>query len=453
MRIWDFICGKYDEQIDSLPEYNYRIEQLESHYIIIERIQNNIGTQTQKNESLEQRLSQIEKNNETLIRKYYEDNKSYTNQQIQAQDEQYKQLKGIVLNQLAQSNNENQEWKAVLEHDVSKSLEKLQKDFDACVERMVEERLQTIVNTRIAALVQEQIEENVQVRISQILSGYQSQWMATQQQMQQQMLQSLRAEWQNALQQERIAREQAEQRFEEEKTLWTQRNKELEKRIEKLETLDVPASTPESVSILEPRIVKFNIPKNEKPFFHGTKEEVCAQMEESLQMNNLLEFLSASELPQAGTWKRNIERFQDRLRRFYHNYDLEDDDETEWSEALSTKFFTELFDRCLDNMMIAIYRGWTEDEVFYQEFLAKWNDYLAHCHISTRLVRPSVKMSERDYDDMNPILKDTQDVSEDKMIDEVEKLPYYLFYTDDVGDLTYIKRDGSMVVLHYKKEA
>ena len=37
--------------------------------------------------------------------------------------------------------------------------------------------------------------------------------------------------------------------------------KELEERIEKLETLDVPASTPESFSIPEPRIIKFNIPK------------------------------------------------------------------------------------------------------------------------------------------------------------------------------------------------
>ena len=452
MDFFDILFGKYHDYIVSLPKYNNRIKDLETHYTIIEQIQVGIDDQTKKNYSLEQRLVQLEQNNEIFIKKSCEDNKSYTNEKIRATEEQQNKLKELILVQLAQLNKENEEWKARLEDNVNRSWEKLQQEFDERVERIVEEKLQNIVNTRISTLVQENIEENVQTRVAQILSGYQSQWVTAQQQMQQQ-LHSLHIEWQNALQQERVAREQAEQKLEEERTIWQKKNKELEERLEELETIDVPPIFTEPSSVAEPRIVQFSIMKNEAPFFQGNKEDICAEMEKSLQMDNLLNFLNNSGQPQAGIWKRNIERFQDRLRRFYQNYDLDDEDESEWSEALSTKFFTELFDRCLDNMLIAIYRGWTEDEPFYQEFLVKWNDYLTKCHISTRLVRPSAKMTEEDYDDMNPILKDTQEVSDDKMIDEVEKLPYYLYYTDDVGDLSYVKRDGSMIVLHYKKEA
>ena len=69
-----------------LPEYSGRIKELEANYTIIEQIQIGIDNQTQKNHSLEERLIQFEQNNEIRIKKSWEDNKSYTNQQIQEDD-------------------------------------------------------------------------------------------------------------------------------------------------------------------------------------------------------------------------------------------------------------------------------------------------------------------------------------------------------------------------------
>ena len=76
MDFFDILFGKYHDYIVSLPKYNNRIKDLETHYTIIEQIQVGINDQTQKNYSLEQRLVQLEQNNEIFIKKSCEDNRA-----------------------------------------------------------------------------------------------------------------------------------------------------------------------------------------------------------------------------------------------------------------------------------------------------------------------------------------------------------------------------------------
>ena len=136
------------------------------------------------------------------------------------------------------------------------------------------------------------------------------------------------------------------------------------------------------------------------------------------------------------------------------------------SEEVTDAFFNTLSKFFLATIPISIYRGArqetldAEDEKlreeefkFYSEFLKRVNDYLAACHIYTVPVLPKNPMTSSDIDRMSVTRKETTNADEDNLIDEVERLPYYMDYLTEGGETENFCSEGKMVVLKYDGEA
>jgi hypothetical protein len=77
------------------------------------------------------------------------------------------------------------------------------------------------------------------------------------------------------------------------------------------------------------------------------------------------------------------------------------------------------------------------------------NEYLSACRVYTELVEPKKIMQHDDIEKMNIVKKDTTLESQDKIIDEVERLPYFLDYLTEDGETERFCFDGSMVLLKF----
>ncbi len=94
-----------------------------------------------------------------------------------------------------------------------------------------------------------------------------------------------------------------------------------------------------------------------------------------------------------------------------------------------------------------------EEFKFYSEFLKRVNDYLASCHVYTVPVLPKNPMTSNDIDRMSVTRKETTNPDEDNLIDEVERLPYFMDYLTESGEKENFCSEGKMVVLKYDGEA
>ena len=231
---------------------------------------------------------------------------------------------------------------------------------------------------------------------------------------------------------------------------------DFELRIKKLETKKaepVPTqkiSTPVQQPTVAPlKISDFQIKTFNKPLFTNNAkdaEKVLAVVENLSEINS---FLEKSNFNQKDNFIRLVKNYQQNLQKFSDKVRRGKFDEDIFSEEVTDAFFDVLQKYFLATLPVSILRGSRENPKFYSAFLECLNKYLVACNVYTELVEPKKFMKSDDIEKMTIIKKDTATPSEDKFINEVERLPYFINYLTEDDELEKFCYEGKMVVLKF----
>ena len=231
---------------------------------------------------------------------------------------------------------------------------------------------------------------------------------------------------------------------------------DFELRIKKLETKKaepVPTqkiSTPVQQPTVAPlKISDFQIKTFNKPLFTNNAkdaEKVLAIVENLSEINS---FLEKSNFNQKDNFIRLVKNYQQNLQKFSDKVRRGKFDEDIFSEEVTDAFFDVLQKYFLATLPVSILRGSRENPKFYSAFLECLNKYLVACNVYTELVEPKKFMKSDDIEKMTIIKKDTATPSEDKFINEVERLPYFINYLTEDDELEKFCYEGKMVVLKF----
>ena len=231
--------------------------------------------------------------------------------------------------------------------------------------------------------------------------------------------------------------------------------KELESLRETLKRLmEANLASPTPPAPPQPWIKSFSLSKSTSPeaFFHGEGTIVKMKLVQSIQnMDGLITYLTQSKItePARTSFMKNLNWCEEALLKLYRNFDFDGCDSEEISEEITSRFFKIISEYLLDNVMVAIYRG-GKDAVGYQEFLQNVNSYLSKQGIYTEDIVPGTMIEGGMLSDIDPpISKETTVATDDGKVDEVELLPYFMFYEDDDGNLDTVRKRGRVVRLKY----
>ena len=221
---------------------------------------------------------------------------------------------------------------------------------------------------------------------------------------------------------------------------------DYETRIKKLEgkisTPPIP-SPPTSINIRDFQI------KNRSGALFTKSSELATSLAAVENLSGIISSLKNAPADKKDSFNRIIKTYQQNLGKFIDKVKRGKFDEDTFSEEVSEKFFAVLSKYFLATIPVAIYRGRKENTKFYSDFLARINDYLAACHVYTELVEPKKIMTSKQIECMNIFKKDTSVRSEDKIIDEVEQLPYFMDYLDEDGNTERYCAEGKMILLKF----
>ena len=212
-------------------------------------------------------------------------------------------------------------------------------------------------------------------------------------------------------------------------------------------------------------IENFDLKPTGRIFFTDKPDEVFQNLKIASNLSGLTSFLATSKFAKKENFIRIIENYRQNLKKVTDKVRRKKFNEDALSEEVTDAFFNTLSKFFLATIPISIYRGArketldAEDEnlreeefKFYSEFLKRVNDYLASCHVYTVPVLPKNLMTSNDIDRMSVTRKETTNPDEDNLIDEVERLPYFMDYMTEGGETENFCSEGKMVVLKYDGE-
>ncbi len=198
-------------------------------------------------------------------------------------------------------------------------------------------------------------------------------------------------------------------------------------------------------------IQSFSLPPQEKLLFVGDIAQVEAEMKSVQDVTALIQYLTNSEYKEAPTFLRIIEKYEKELKKAFDKVDLENEDEEEISGIVASRYATVLERYFLEKLMVAIYRGMkSTQDAFYESLLKEVNAYLTKSGVYTREVVVGNTTKEEDYSDMKIFPRKTEDAKKHNRIEEVEMLPYYINYMNDLEEFDQIAIRGEMIVLSNK---
>ncbi|MBR6012751.1 MAG: hypothetical protein IK062_03085 [Selenomonadaceae bacterium] len=222
----------------------------------------------------------------------------------------------------------------------------------------------------------------------------------------------------------------------------------LEGRIKKLES-DSVVTPPPPVIPPPPFIYKFQIKNLKMPLFTNNPRDAAKSISVIENLSGLTSFLENSNFDKKETFIRLIKNYQQHLKKFIDKVQRGKFDEDTFSEEVTDAFFDTLSKYFLATLPVSIYRGSKEDPKFYSEFLVQVNSYLSACHVYTELIEPKKLMKHDDVEKMGIVKKDTAIKNDDKIIDEVERLPYFLDYLTEDNESERYCYEGKMVVFKF----
>ena len=209
-------------------------------------------------------------------------------------------------------------------------------------------------------------------------------------------------------------------------------------------------------------IENFDIKPTGRVFFSNHPDEVFKNLKIATNLSGITSFLESSNYGKKESFIRIIENYRQNLKKVSDKMRRKKFNEDALSEEITEAFFNTLSKFFLATIPISIYRGArqetldsfdddtrAEESEFYLTFLKKINEYLAACHVYTVPISPKEPMTSSDIDRMSVTRKETTNEAEDNVIDEVERLPYYMDYLTESGDVESFFSEGKMVVLKF----
>ena len=213
-------------------------------------------------------------------------------------------------------------------------------------------------------------------------------------------------------------------------------------------------------------IENFDIKPNGRVFFTNKPDEVFQNLKIADNLAGLTTFLESSDFDKKDNFIRILDNYRQNLKKVSDKVRRKKFNEDALSEEVTEAFFNTLSKHFLATIPISIYRGARLETLetldaaeqekefkFYSAFLVKVNEYLAACHVYTAPIVPKSTMTSSDIDRMSVTRKDTDDPAEDNVIDEVERLPYYMDYVSENGEVENFCSEGKMVVFKYDGDA
>ena len=209
-------------------------------------------------------------------------------------------------------------------------------------------------------------------------------------------------------------------------------------------------------------IENFDIKPTGRIFFTNKPDEVFKNLKIASNLSGITSFLESSNFDKKESFIRIIENYRQNLKKVTDKVRRKKFNEDALSEEVTEAFFNTLSKFFLATIPISIYRGARQETLesldeniqegefkFYSAFLTKINEYLAACQVYTVPVLPKTTMTSEDIDRMSVTRKETLTESEDNLIDEVERLPYYMDYLTEGGEVENFCSEGKMVVLKF----
>ena len=186
------------------------------------------------------------------------------------------------------------------------------------------------------------------------------------------------------------------------------------------------------------------------PLFTNKPEDMANIYHTIENVWGILSFLENSDFERKEVFIRVIKNYQQNLQKFTDKVRHGKFDGDSFSEKATNAFFDTLSKYFLATLPISIYRGSQDNFEFYSAFLVKVNEYLANCHVYTELIEPKKLIKNDTLEKMQITKKETALKSEDEMIDEVERLPYFLDYFTNEDDEESFCFEGKLILLKFK---
>ena len=209
-------------------------------------------------------------------------------------------------------------------------------------------------------------------------------------------------------------------------------------------------------------IENFHIEPTGRIFFTNRPDEVFKNLKVASNLSGITSFLESSSYGKKENFIRIVENYRQNLKKVSDKVRRKKFNEDALSEEVTEAFFNTLSKFFLATIPISIYRGARQETLdafddntreeefqFYSAFLDKVNQYLTACHVYTVSVSPQEPLTSSDIDRMSVTRKETTNANEDNIIDEVERLPYYMDYLTESGDVESFFSEGKMVVLKF----
>ena len=192
----------------------------------------------------------------------------------------------------------------------------------------------------------------------------------------------------------------------------------------------------------------FHIKKRSGVLF-ANSTEFATSLAVVKNLSGIVVFLNSAPTDKRDSFSRIIKNYQNNLEKFIDKVQRGKFDDDTFSEEVTENFFSVLSKYFLATIPVAIYRGYREDPKFYSDFLVKVNEYLATCRVYSELVEPKKLVTSKQIECMTIFKKATPLRNEDKIIDEVEQLPYFLDYLNDDGETERFCADGKMILFSF----
>ena len=210
-----------------------------------------------------------------------------------------------------------------------------------------------------------------------------------------------------------------------------------------------PGTTKSEPTVETPKeltIGSFNIKRTHEIFLINDLDEVIKRLKEAADLSSIVDFINGAEFDKKKVFLDIINTYKQNLNRLITKVERGKFDEDILSQECTEAFMGVLKNYFLKTLMTAIYRGRKETPDFYVGLLNRINKYLADCRVYTIPVEPGKVMKSGDIEVMEIIPKETDNPAENKIIEEVERLPYNIDYINDDDDIVTMTFDGRMVV-------
>lgn len=208
-------------------------------------------------------------------------------------------------------------------------------------------------------------------------------------------------------------------------------------------------AAPVKAPVLQPeqQISKFHIEKRPGFLFPDNVAKCRASLARAMDLTGVKNCLAKGGQERQKKYQPILDRYAQSLAKLQAFLKKDDLDDETVSEEASSKFLDALDKTLVSTLMVSLYRGIPHDRDFNLALLAVLNEYLASLHVYTKLIVPGKALDKDDSAFMRIIKKQTDKAAENHLVDEVERLPYFMDYIDD-GETVQRCIEGSMIVLN-----